>query len=157
MSERQQRHPVGTAPGALAVATWTVYGILAALEGPDIRASVLTVALAGAFAWLAVVVNFGRWRFVVIAASAVHLVFYVAQIYRMLSMVPSAGLSSLPSTLQFYFFSLWQVTVGKFEERGLAASLAHGFVEYAMPVLSLLLIALAVLSLRAARAAARTG
>ena len=154
MSDRQ-RHPIVTAAGALAVVTWTVYALLAAAEGDDIRASVLTVALAGVLAWLAVVLNFARWRLVVIAASAVHLVFYVAQIYRMLAMSPDASLSSLPATLQFYFFSLLQVTAGKLEERGLAASLAHGFIEYAMPVLSLVLIALALLSLRSRRSASQ--
>ena len=156
MSEQPERYAAATAPGALALVTWTVYGLLAVAEGGGILASVLTVAIVGALAWLAVAVNFARWRLVVIAASAVHLVFYVVQIGRMVAMTPGAGLSSLPATLQFYFFSLWQVTVGKLEERGLGASLAHGFVEYAMPVLSVVLIILALRSLRAARSAAKS-
>lgn len=147
MDEKRGPHPIAGAPGALAVATWLGYALLAAFfYAPDIPPSAWAIGFFGLLACVAVISNFARWRIAVLLASFVHLSFYAVRIVRMVAMTPDLTLSSLLSTLSFYYGASWRVTVGMLEERGVAASLAHGFLEYAVPVLSLVLIALAWMS-----------
>ena len=145
-------------PGALAVAVWSVYVLLAAFfYSPDIPPSVLTIGISGILACLAVVLNFAYWRLIVILASSVYLSFYATRVFRMVALTPDFGISSLPSGLAFYYGSSWRVTVGMLQERGVAGGLTHGFLEYAMPVLSLALIVLALMSRRSRRSASHAG
>jgi hypothetical protein len=139
-------HPARTAAGALALAAWSLYILAAALfYAPDYPASVWPIAGAGILAGLAVGANFGRWRLVVILASCVYLAFYVVRVLRMVALTSGFEISSLPTAVAFYFKSLVIVTIAMLEERGVAASLMHGYIEYAMPVLSLTLIVLTVI------------
>ena len=55
---------------------------------------------------------------------------------------------ALPTALAFYYKSSWQVTLGLLQERGAAGSVAHGYIEYAMPLLCVALIILAWMSRR---------
>ena len=143
MDVKHGQHPITSVPGALAVAVWTVYVLLAGLfYSPDIPLSVWPIGFFGILACLAVVQNFAYWRFVVIVASLVYLSFYVTRVMRMVVLTANFDLSSLPSTLAFYYSASWQVTVAMHQEKGIASSLMHGFLEYAMPVLSLVLIGL---------------
>ena len=136
--------PAKSAAGALALAAWVLYVLLAAFfYHPDYPASVWPIAGAGILACLAVGLNFAYWRLVVILASGVYLLFYAVRVGRMVALTSGFEISSLPSTLCFYYLSSWQVTIGMLRERGLTGSLMHGYIEYAMPVLSLVLIVLA--------------
>jgi len=158
MDETLRPHPIASVPGALAVAVWSVYVLLAAFfYSPDIPPSVLTIGISGILACLAVVLNFAYWRLIVILASSVYLSFYATRVFRMVALTPDFGISSLPSGLAFYYGSSWRVTVGMLQERGVAGGLTHGFLEYAMPVLCLALIGLALMSRRSGRSASQTG
>jgi hypothetical protein len=158
MDETLRPHPIASVPGALAVAVWSVYVLLAAFfYSPDIPPSVLTIGISGILACLAVVLNFAYWRLIVILASSVYLSFYATRVFRMVALTPDFGIASLPSGLAFYYGSSWRVTVGMLQERGVAGGLTHGFLEYAMPVLCLALIGLALMSRRSGRSTSQTG
>jgi len=158
MDRERRQHPVTSVPGALAVAVWSVYALLAAFfYSPDIPPSVLTIGICGILACLAVILNFAYWRLIVILASFVYISFYATRVFRMIAMTPDFGISSLPSGLAFYYGSSWRVTVGMLQERGVAGGLAHGFLEYAIPVLSLALIGLTLMSRRSRRSASLAG
>jgi hypothetical protein len=142
-------HPITSVPGVLALAAWSAYVLLAAFfYAPDYPPSALAIGVCGLLACLAVVLNFSHWRFVVILASCVYLVFYAVRVIRMVAMTTGFEMSSLFSALSFYYSSSWRVTVGMIQERGVASSFTHGYLEYAMPVLSVALIALAWMSRR---------
>jgi hypothetical protein len=155
MDKEHGPYPIASVPGALAVAVWSVYALLAAFfYSPDIPLSVWPIGFSGLLACLAVILNFGYWRLIVILASSVYLSFYATRVMRMVALTPDFGISTLPSSLAFYYGSSWHVTVAMLQERGVAAGLSHGFLEYAMPVLSLALIGLALMSRRSKHSAA---
>jgi hypothetical protein len=142
-------HPATSAAGVLALAAWGLYVLAAAFfYYPDTPASVWPIAGAGILACVAVGANFGRWRLAVIAASCVYLAFYAVRVLRMVALTSGFEISSLPTALVLYFGSLASVTIGMRLDRGVAASLMHGYIEYAMPLLCLALI---VMALRKAR------
>jgi hypothetical protein len=139
------QHPAKSATGAMALAAWALYVLLAAIfYFPDYPASVWPIAGSGILACLAVALSLRYWRLVVILASCVYLVFYAARILRMVALTSGFEISSLPSALFFYYLASWQVTIGMLQERGLTGSFMHGYIEYAMPILALTLIVLAV-------------
>lgn len=143
------RHSIQSVPGALALAAWSAYALLAAFfYAPDYPPSVLTIGFCGFLAGLAVVVNFAYWRLVVVLASITYLLFYAVRVLRMVALTSGFEISALPSALSFYYGSSWRVTIGLLQERGVAGGLAHGYIEYAMPILSVALIALAWMSRR---------
>lgn len=143
------RHPAASARGLLALVAWAAYVLLAAyFYAPDYPPSALTIGACGIFVVLAVAANFAYWRFVVALASIVYLVFYAVRVLRMVALTSGFELSALPSALAFYYGSSWRVTVGLLQERGVAAAFAHGYIEYAMPLLSVELILLAWMSRR---------
>jgi len=136
-------------PGVLALATWSIYVPLAGVfYFPEVPPSVLTIGFFGLFACLAVILNFARWRLIVILASSVYLSFYAVRVIRMVALTTDLEISSLLSALSFYYSASWQVTAGILQERGVLGGLTHGFLEYAMPVLSLALIGLAIKGVR---------
>jgi hypothetical protein len=138
-------HPAKSAAGALALAAWALYvALAAAFYYPDYPASFWPLAGSGILACLAVALGSGYWRLVVILGSCVYLLFYAARVGRMVALTSGFEISSLPSTLCFYYLSSWQVTIGMLQEKGLTGSLMHGYIEYAMPVLSVVLIILAI-------------
>ncbi|HKA38494.1 MAG TPA: hypothetical protein VKD25_01885 [Burkholderiales bacterium] len=144
-------HAAKTPAGALSLAAFALYALLAALfYYPDYPASVWPIAGAGILACLAVAFNSAYWRLAVILASCVYLGFYVTRVMRMVVLTSGFEISSLPSALGLYFKSLWGVTTVMVYEKGVAASLMHGYIEYVMPVLSLVLIVLAWMSRRRA-------
>jgi len=157
MNETHSPHPIASVPGALAVAVWSVYVLLAAFYAPDFRPSVLTIGIFGFLACLAVILSFSRWRLVVILASAVHLSFYVVQVIRMVAMTTGFEISTLLPALSFYYSASWRVATAMFQEKGAVGGLVHGYLEYAMPVLCLALIGLALMSRRSGRSASQTG
>lgn len=143
------QHPAKSATGALALAAWALYVLLASVfYYPDYPASFWPLAGSGVLACLAVALNSGYWRLVVILASCVYLLFYAVRVLRMVALASGFEISSLPSTLMFYYLSSWQVTISMIQERGVTGSLMHGYIEYAMPVLSIALIVLAWMSRR---------
>jgi hypothetical protein len=136
--------PAKSTTGALALAAWILYLLLAAIfYYPDYPASVWPIAGSGILACLAVAAGFGRWRLVVILASCVYLLFYAVRVLRMVALTSGFEISSVPTALFFYYISSWQVTVGMLQERGFTGSLMHGYIEYIMPVLSVALIVMA--------------
>lgn len=142
--DRTGRHPAKGTRGRLALAAWGLYVLVAAVfYHPDYPASVWPIAVAGLAACLAVAMGIGHWRLVVILASCVYLVFYGVRVGRMVALTSGFEISSLLPALYLYFSSSWRVTAGLLEERGVAGSLMHGYIEYAMPVLSVALIVLA--------------
>jgi len=152
------RHPIASVPGALAVAAWSLYVLSAAFYFlPDLPPSALIIGFGGILACSAVALNFAFWRIVVILAALVHLSFYAVRVGLMVGMTGDSGWSSLLSALSFYYGSSWRVTVGILQERGAVGGVTHGFLEYAMPVLSLALIGLAWKYGRATRGASRAG
>lgn len=158
MDEKHGQHPIASVPGALAVAVWSVYVLLAVFFfSPDIPPSALTIGVSGLLACLAVVLNFAYWRLIVILASSVYLSFYAVRVFRMVAMTADFEISSLLSALSFYYSASWQVTAGMLQERGVVGGLTHGFLEYAMPVLSLVLIGLALMSRRSKRSVSQAG
>lgn len=145
------RHPAASVPGGLALAAWALYLLLAAyfyIYIGDYRPSVLTLGLCGFLTCLAVGLNIAYWRLVVVLASIVYLSFYAVRVLSMVALTSGFEVSALPSALAFYYGSSWRVTIGLIEERGLAGSLAHGYFEYAMPVLCVALIVLVWMSWR---------
>lgn len=137
------RHPAAGVPGALALAAWSAYVLLAAYYyAPDYPPSVLTLGSCGLAVGLAVTLNFAYWRLIVVLASILYWVFYAVRVLRMVALTSGFEVSALPSTLAFYYGNSWRVTVGLAEERGVAASVAHGYIEYAMPILTAALIVL---------------
>ena len=147
------QHPARSATGGLALVAWVLYVLLAAVfYYPDYPASVWPIAGAGIVACLVVAFNSAYWRLAVILASCVYVGFYVTRVMRMVVLTSGFEISSLPSALSFYFKSLWIVTVAMLQEKGIAASLMHGYIEYAMPLLSLALIVLVWMSRRRAAA-----
>jgi hypothetical protein len=142
--ETAQQHPAKSATGAVALSAWALYVLIAAVfYYPDYPASVWPLAGAGILACLAVAFNSAYWRLAVILASCVYVGFYVTRVMRMVVLTSGFEISSLPSVLSFYFKSLWIVTVAMLQEKGIAASLMHGYIEYAMPLLTLTLIVFA--------------
>jgi hypothetical protein len=143
------QHPAKSATGVAVLAAWALYVLLAAIfYYPDYPASVWPIAGAGILACLAVAFNSAYWRLAVILASCVYVGFYVTRVMRMVVLTSGFEISSLPSALSMYFKSLWVVTVVIIQEKGIAASLMHSYIEYAMPVLSLVLIVVAVMKKR---------
>lgn len=143
------RHSATSAPGVLALAAWSLYVLLAAFfYAPDYPPSALTIGACGIVAGLAVAANFGYWRLVVVLASIVYLVFYAVRVLRMVALTSGFDVSALPSALAFYYGSSWRVTLGLFQERGITGAFAHGYIEYAMPILCVVLIVLVWMSRR---------
>jgi hypothetical protein len=146
-------HPAKSAAGELAIIAWALYVLLAAIfYHPDYPASVWPIAGGGILACLAVAANFGRWRLVVILASCIYLLFYAVRVGRMVALTSGFEISSVTTALYFYYLSSWQVTVAMLQERGLTGSLMHAYIEYVMPLLSVVLIILAWRSGRRAAA-----
>jgi hypothetical protein len=143
MPEYNQRHPLASAPGALALATWSIYVLCTVfLYYPDFLASMLIAGFFGLVACAAVIFSFKYWRATVVVASSVYLLLYVIRVIRMTTL--TTDLSFL-SSLSSYYSILWRVTGGMFQEKGMAGGLAQAFLEYVMPILVVALIALVAL------------
>ena len=153
MSEHYENHPLASVQGVFAIAVWSVYLLYAALYYPDVLTSVLIAGFFGLLACLAVVFNFTYWRFTVLLASSVYLLLYVIRIVRMTAIAKDL---SFLSALSFYYRASWRVAMGAFEEKGLMGGLTHAFIEYAMPVLVVALIAVILISSRQKRGSSRT-
>lgn len=141
MENAHEDRPLSNVPGILALAVWSVYLLLTLASIPDVPYRMLINSLFGLLACVAVVLNYRRWRFAVLLASCVYLLVYVVQLVRMTNMMAS----SLLSALSFYYSASWTVAAGVFIERGVVGGLAHGFLEYVMPVLSMALIAVTLM------------
>lgn len=143
MSEHYHNHPLASVQGRFALALWSVYSLYAALYYPDVLTSMLIAGFFGLLACLAVIFNFAYWRASVLLASSVYLLLYVIRIVRMTAITKDL---SFLSALSFYYKVSWRVTTGAFEEKGLVGGLAHAFLEYAMPVLVVVLISVILIS-----------
>jgi hypothetical protein len=149
MDERHGKHPLTTVPGVFALVLWSIYLLLALKNLPDLPHRVLISGSFGLAACLAVVLKFKYWRGVVLLASSVYLVTYAVLVTRMALMVTGGGTSFL-SALSFYYANGWVYAAGTFQEKGFVDGLAYGFLEYAMPVLSVILILTTLMSRRSA-------
>jgi hypothetical protein len=144
MSEYSGRHPLATAPGALAVAVWSLYVVCAVvLYYPDFLASVLISCAVGLLASAVVVFGLRHWRAAIVMASSVYLVLYAVRVIRMATM--TTGIPFTSAVASYYNF-LSTVTAGIFAEKGMAGGVAQVFLEYVMPVSAVVLIAAALLS-----------
>ena len=135
--------------GMLALIVWASYIVLSLAQMPDVPYRMMINSFFGLLACVAVIANFRYWRFAVILASCVYLVVYVVQLVRMTGMMASSDAASFFNALSFYYSASWTVTRGVFIERGVLGGLMHGFLEYAMPILVVLLLVLAMMSRRA--------
>jgi hypothetical protein len=147
MNGRYENRALATGPGLLALAVWIVYLLLALSNLPDLPHRVLISGFFGLLACVAVLLNYRHWRVAVLLASCVYLVTYAVLVTRMAMMVTDQG-ASLVSALSFYYSTSWQVSTGVFQERGFLGGLAHVFLEYLMPLLNIVLIALTLMSRR---------
>ena len=153
MPEHRGNHPYTTVPGVLALTAWSLYVLCALLYFlPDIPPTELVNGCFGIAACLAMAFNFRYWRATVLAASSLYLVLYAIRVFRMTAM---AGDLPFTSALSFYYAMSWQVSMGAFQEKGMAGGLAQAFLAYAMPVLMVALIAAILISWRSRRGAAQ--
>jgi hypothetical protein len=153
MENVHENRPLSSVPGVSALAVWSLYLLLALASIPDVPYRMMINSFFGLLACVAVVLNYRRWRFAVVLASCVYLVVYAVQVIRMTGMMASSDMSSLLSALAFYYSASWIVATGVFVERGVAAGLAYGFLEYVMPVLIVALIVVTLISPRKKSAA----
>ena len=147
MQAREARHPAATAAGALALAVWVVYLLLAIKALPDLPYRVQISGFFGLLACLGVLFKIKYWRGGIILSALVYLATYIVLVGRMATMVTGSG-ASLLSAIGFYYTNSWVVTQGTFYERGALNGVAHVFLEYGMPVLSLVLLIVALMSRR---------
>jgi hypothetical protein len=158
MSERiieyDRKHPLATLPGMFALVLWSFYAVYVALHYHDVTTSTLLGGIFGLLACLALVFNFVYWRAAVVVASAVYLLLYVVRVVRMTA-IP--GDLSFLSALAFYYRISWRVTIGAFEEKGWAGGVLHAVLEFAMPVLVVVLIIVTLMSARRKRGFSRIG
>ena len=154
MEARGSRHPAATVPGVFALALWAVYLLVALKNLPDLPYRVMISGSFGLLACLTVLFHFRYWRGALVLASVVYLATYAILVGRMTTMATGGG-ASLLSALSFYYSNSWVVTLGTFHERGLVDGSAQVFLEYGMPVLSVLLIVLVLMSPRANRGSRR--
>ena len=147
MQAREAKHPAATAAGALALALWAIYLLLALKALPDLPYRVQIAGFFGLLACVGVIFKFKYWRGGIILSVLVYLATYVVLIGRMATMVTGSG-ASLLSAVGFYYTNSWVVTQGTFHERGVLDGVAHLFLEYGMPVLSLVLLIVALMSRR---------
>ena len=152
MENAHEDRSLSSIAGIFALALWCIYVLLMLASIPDVQYRVMINSFFGLLACIAVVVNFRYWRLAVLLACGVYLVTYVVLIARMTGMMAGSD-TPLLSALAFYYSASWTVTTGVFIERGAASGLAHGFLEYAMPVLVVVLIVLTLMSRRATPAA----
>ncbi len=141
MAEYARRHPLSSAPGALALGTWTIY-ILCALVVyyPNFLASVLIAGFFGLIACAAVVFGFRYWRATIVVASGAYLLLYAIKVIRMTAQTPDGSFLSAVSS---YYGFLWQVNMAALQEKGLTGGVPQLFLEYGMPVLAVVLLAAA--------------
>ena len=146
MFEPIQRHPLASATGAFATATWSIFILCAVfLYYPDFLASVLIAGFFGLAACVAVVAKFKYWRATVILASSIYLLLYAIRIIRMTTMTLDA---SFLSSISFYYTASWAVAAGMFQEKGLAGGSMHVFLEYLMPLLIIAIIGVSLITRR---------
>jgi hypothetical protein len=155
MPEHRENHPLASVPGVLALAAWSAYVLCALLYFlPDLQPTELVNGCFGIAACLALAFNFKYWRATALAAASLYLVLYAIRVFRMTAMTPDLPFTS---ALSFYYTMSWQVSVGAFQEKGMAAGLAYAFLQYAMPVLMVALIAAILIFRRSRPGAAQAG
>ena len=152
MENAHQDRSLSSIAGLFALALWGIYILLMLASIPDVQYRVMINSFFGLLACITIVVNFRQWRLAVLLACGVYLVTYVVLIARMTSMMAGSD-TPLLAALAFYYRASWTVTSGVFIERGVANGLAHGFLEYAMPVLVVVLIVVTLASRRPQAAA----
>ena len=150
MPEHREHHPLASVPGVLALAAWSIYVLCAILYFlPDPPPSALVAGFFGLAACTAAAFNFKYWRATILVASLLYLVLYAVRVFRMTTITADLP---FPSALSFYYAMSWQVTAGTFHEKGMVSGLAHAYLEFAMPVLMVALIAATLVNRRARRA-----
>ncbi len=152
ISAYDRTHSLATVPGVFALVLWSVYSLHVALYYPDVTTSTLLGGIFGLLACLALVFNSAYWRAAVVMASSVYLFLYVVRVVRMTA-IP--GDLSFLSALSFYYSISWRVTIGAFEEKGWVGGILHAYLEFAMPVLVVVLIIVTLMSARRKRGLSR--
>ena len=145
MDGRYGKRALASVAGVLALVVWAIYLLIALKNLPDLPNRVLISGSFGLLAVLAVVFDYRRWRGAVLLASSVYLVTYVVLVARMTLMATETGMPFL-SSLSFYYGTAWALLTGIFQERGLMGVLEQGFLDYVMPILNVVLIAITLMS-----------
>ena len=145
MNGRDEKRALASVPGVLALVVWCVYLLLALKNLPDLPNRVLISGAFGVLAILAVVFDYRHWRWAVALASSVYLVTYLVLVLRMTLVGTEAGMPFL-SALSFYYGTSWALLSGIVQERGVSGALEQAFVDYLMPVLNVVLIAITLMS-----------
>lgn len=153
MDNADEPHPLSTFAGLLALAVWTIYIVLTLASIPDVPYRMMINSVSGLVVCAAVIARFRYWRATLLLACGVYVIVYVAQLARMTGMMAGGDSASFWSALAFYYSASWTVATGVFLERGLLSGLIHGFLEYAMPLLVLVMIVSTLVLRRAGLAA----
>ena len=148
MDHAYEDRPLTQFAGLLALAVWAIYIVLTLASIPDVPYRMMINSACGLMVCAALIANFRYWRAVVLLACGVYVVVYVVQLARMTGMMAGGDSASLLSALAFYYSASWTVAPGVFLERGMLSGLIHGFLEYAMPLLVLVMIAVTLASRR---------
>ncbi|HEX6005546.1 MAG TPA: hypothetical protein VFZ14_16295 [Burkholderiales bacterium] len=148
MDNTYERHPLATLAGLLALAVWAIYIVLTLMSIPDVPYRMMINSVCGLLVCAAVIANLRYWRAVVLLACGVYVIVYVVQLARMTGLMAGGDSASIFSALAFYYSASWTVATGVFLERGVLGGLMHGYLEYAMPLLVLALIAVTLASRR---------
>ena len=150
MSDPNRIRAIATVPGVLALAAWTLYVLLNALQLPGVFPSVMVACAFGLLACVAVIANFRYWRAVVLIAATAYVVVYVIRVGGMMMIGADAG-RSLASGLVSYYAMLWQITGGTFQEMGAFRGITQVFLDFVMPVLIVVSIVVTLISWRTKR------
>jgi hypothetical protein len=145
MPEHAQSHALASFPGMLAIFAWALYVVSAVLYFPEFPPSVLAIGISGIVACLAVAFNFKYWRAVVVLACLLYLILYVVRVVRMTGLTTDA---SFLSSLSFYYSASWSLGASMFQEKGVVGGMTHAFLEFIMPVLVIVLLAVTLVSWR---------
>ena len=146
MTAPDRTHPITSVPGVLALAAWAAYLGLAIFHSFDVPPWVLIATAFGVLSCVALAVDYRHWRFTVLLASLIYLLLYAGRVINLAVSVTDVEKSSLFSTLTFYYGTSWRATSLAFRDRGVFDGSTHAFLEYVMPVLMVVLIAVTLLS-----------
>jgi hypothetical protein len=139
-------HPITSVPGVLAIGAWASYFGLAIARSFDVPTWVLIAIAFGVLSCVALAVGYRHWRLTVLLASSTYLLLYADRVINLAVSVTDVEKSSLFSALTFYYSTSWRVTSLAFRDRGVFDGSAHAFLEYVMPVLMVILIAVTLFS-----------
>ena len=150
-------HPITSVPGVLAIGAWAAYLGLAIFHSFDVPPWVLIAIAFGVLSCVALAVGYRYWRVAVLLGSSIYLLLYAGRVINLAVSVTDVEKSSLFSALTFYYSTSWRATSLAFRERGVFDGSTHAFLEYVMPVLMVILIAVTLFSWARSREISEAG